>query len=64
MQTAIASVSDVAPFTRVSETLIFASQPGAALSQLWGWLLIASRAAARLFLENSGPAADLTKSAF
>lgn len=34
MQTAIASVSDVASFTRVSETLIFASQPGAALSQL------------------------------
>lgn len=29
-----AAVSDVAPFTRASETLIFASQPGAALSQL------------------------------
>lgn len=59
-----AAVSDVAPFTRASETLIFASQPGAALSQLWAWLLIASRAAARLFLESSGPAAGLTKSAF
>lgn len=47
--------SDVAPLARVSEKLIFASQPGAALSQLWGWLLIASMAAVRLFLESSGP---------
>lgn len=64
MQAATAAASDVAPVTRASEALIFASQPGAALSQLWGWVLIASRAAARLFLENCGPAAGLTKSAF
>lgn len=58
---AIAAQPDGAPFTRMSESLIFASQPGAALSHAWD--LNASKAASRLFLESSGTAAGLRKSA-